>query len=305
MEFSSFDEMISAVKARRNKKMCAVVAAETEHTLEAVLEAYKDGIIEPVLIGDEHMIKEYLEKMAGSAGTMTVISTSSHEEAAQKAVDLVHAGKADCLMKGCLETATLMHAVINDKRMRTGKIMSGMMTLEIPTYHKLLSGTDGGITLYPDLNQKRMIIENAVEALRALAVSCPKVAVMAALEMVNRKMPETVDAAKLKEMNQKGKIKDCIVEGPISYDLAVSKEAAQLKGYESPVAGDADLLVWPDITSGNLATKALMYSARAKSGGCILGAKVPIIVASRSAKTEEKFLSIVIANAIADNWGNG
>jgi len=118
-------------------------------------------------------------------------------------------------------------------------------------------------------------------------------------------MPETVDAAKLKEMNQRGEIKNCIVEGPISYDLAVSKEASQIKGYESSIAGDADILVWPDITSGNLAAKALIYSGRAKPGGCILGAKVPIIVSSRSSTADEKFLSIVVANALAKNFESG
>ncbi len=301
MGFNSFDEIISAVKARRNKKRCAVVAAESDHTLEAVLEAYSSGIIEPVLIGNESMIKEYLERMAGGAGKITIISASTDEESAQKAVDLVHAGKADCLMKGRLETATLMRAVISDKKMRTGNIMSAMAVLELPAYHKILAMTDGGITLFPDLNQKRMIMENALGALRSLGVSCPKVAILAAVERVNPKIPDTVDAAELKKMNERGEIKGCIIDGPMQLDAACSAEAARLKGVDSPIAGDPDLLLWPDITSGNLAGKAITMFGRAKSGICILGAKVPIIAASRAASAQEKFLSIVVATAIAGN----
>ncbi|MGV8059778.1 MAG: bifunctional enoyl-CoA hydratase/phosphate acetyltransferase [Smithellaceae bacterium] len=305
MGFNNFNEMIKAVGARKNKKRCAVVAAESEHTLEAVIKAYKEGIIEPILIGDERLIKKHLGNINGSTGEMKILPTSSHDEAAQKAVDLVHAGKADCLMKGLLDTGTMMRAVLSDKnKLRTGKIVSVMTMMEIPTYHKLLAMTDGAITLYPDLNQKKSMIENAVEALRTLGIPRPKVAVMAALETVNPRMPDTVDAAKLKEMNKKGEIENCIVEGPISYDLAISREAAQIKEYESPVAGDADLLLWPDITSGNLASKALMCSCRSMTGACVLGTKVPIIISSRSATTEEKYLSIVLTTAITENWGN-
>ncbi|MGV8058032.1 MAG: bifunctional enoyl-CoA hydratase/phosphate acetyltransferase [Smithellaceae bacterium] len=305
MGFKSFNEMIKVVKMLKNKKRCAVVAAENEHTMEAVLKAYQEGIIEPILIGDAHRIIDYLKKINGSVRKMMIIPTSSHDEAAQKAVELVHAGKVDCLMKGRLDTGTMMRAVLSDKnKLKTGKIVSVMTMMEIPTYHKLLAMTDGAITLYPDLNQKKNMIENVVEALRKLGIPCPKVAVMAALETVNPKMPDTVDAAKLKEMNKKGEIENCIVEGPISYDLAISREAAQIKEYESPVAGDADLLLWPDITSGNLASKALMCSCRSRTGACVLGTKVPIIISSRSATTEEKYLSIVLTTALTENWGN-
>lgn len=302
MRFNNFDEMIKSIKMQKSKKQCAVVAAESEHTLEAVLKAYKEGLIEPVLIGNEFMIREYLEKIISNVETMTIIPTSSDEEAAQKAVDLIHAGKADCLMKGRLETRTLMSAVLSSKnKLKAGKLVSSIGVWEVPGYHKLLFITDGGITLYPNLTEKKLLIDNAVEALIKLGVPCPKVAVLAAIETVNPKMRETVDAAELKEMNKRGEIKNCIVEGPISFDCAFSKEAAQLKGYESPVAGDPDLLVWPDIASGNIAGKAMICVGHARVGLCILGTKVPIIVSSRSATTDEKYLSIVFASALAQN----
>jgi phosphate butyryltransferase len=302
--FKTFQEMIDAVKARKSKKRCGVIAAGSRHTLEAVLRAKKEGILEPILIGDEERIKDRLRMINGDAGTMRIIPTRSHEESAQMAVDLVNAGEVDCLMKGRLETGTMMRAILSEKsRMKKGKIVTVLTVMEIPTYHKLLGMTDGAITLYPDLTQKRHMIEICVDATRRLGIPYPKVAVMAALETVNPKMPDTVDAAELKEMNQQGEITDCVVEGPISYDLAVSKEAAVIKEYQSPVAGDADLLLWPDITSGNLAAKALIFSGRSKTGACVLGTKVPIVISSRSASTEEKYRSIVLTTAVAENFG--
>ncbi|MGV8057469.1 MAG: phosphate acyltransferase [Smithellaceae bacterium] len=302
MGFKNFDEMISAIKMRKNKKRCAVVAAESKHTLEAVVKASREGLIEPILIGDEPLIREYLEKINGNAGGMKIIPTASDEEAAQKAVDLIHAGKADCLMKGRLETGTIMSAVLSSKnKLKARKIVSLLAAMEIPGYHKLLYTTDGGITLYPDLKEKKLLIENAVEALIKLGVPCPKVAVMAALETVNPKMPDTVDAAELKKMNEKGEIKNCFVEGPISFDCMYNREAAQIKGYESPVSGDADLLIWPNITAGNLAGKAMYCLTHARFGVCVLGAKVPIIISSRSSTTEEKYLSIVFTSALVEN----
>jgi phosphate butyryltransferase len=216
--------------------------------------------------------------------------------AAEKAVALVNENKADFIMKGKIQTADLLRAVVNkEKGLRTGRVMSHFVFDEVPSYHKLIVTTDGGMMTYPDLNQKKQIIENAVDVLRAMGYDKPKVAVLAAVEKVNPKMPESVDADMLKKMNQEGKIKNCIVEGPISYDLAISKKCAEIKGFKSPVAGDADILIVPNITAGNILGKCLICSAEGKMAGFIVGAKVPIGLTSRGSSAEEKYLSLVLS----------
>jgi phosphate butyryltransferase len=296
VRFNNFDEMVRIVKERGRKKRCAVVAAESRHILEPVLAACKDGFIEPILIGDGGTIHEYVEQIAGTAGGITIINASGPQEAAQRGVNLVNEGKADCITKGRIETATFMSILLHrGNKMRTGRIVSSYGLMEIPSYHKLLANTDGGVNPFPDLRQKKEIIQNAVWALRKIGISCPKVAVLAAVEVVNQKIPATVDARALREMNERGEIRHCIIEGPISYDLAISKEAAQAKSFESPVAGDADLLVWPDINAGNITMKALICSAHMREAGFILGAKVPIFISSRSAPLENRYLSIILA----------
>jgi phosphate butyryltransferase len=299
MAYKNFDEVIHTAKMKKKRKSCAVVWVNSKQTVEAVLSAWRDGIIEPLLIGDVSRIQAAIEEIGGHIEAMEIIPVQSPEEAAQKAVELVHCGRADTLMKGQLETSVLMHEVLNKKHgLRTEKIISIFGLYEIPTYHKLLGATDTGINVYPNLRQKKLIIENAVQALRGLGVPCPKVAVLAALEKVNPKMRETVEARALREMNERGEIKDCIVEGPISYDLALSEEGADVKGFKSPVMGDADLLMFPDLTSGNLTAKALVRSGGAKAGGCILGAKVPIMLPSRSSPVDEIYRSIVFTSAV-------
>ena len=184
-------------------------------------------------------------------------------------------------MKGKIQTSDLLRAVVNkEKGLRTGSVMSHLVIHELPTYHKLLAVTDGGMMMYPNVDEKKQIIENAVNTLIAMGYDEPKVAVLAAVETVNPKMPESVDAGILKEMNQRGEIKNCMVEGPISYDLTMSKESAEIKGFNSPVTGDADILIVPNITAGNILGKALVYSAGAKMAGFIVGAKVPIVLTS-------------------------
>jgi phosphate butyryltransferase len=224
------------------------------------------------------------------------------KDAAEKAVELVRDGKVDFIMKGKIQTADLLRAVVDkEKGLRTGKVISHMAFNEIPTYHKLIAISDGGMMMYPDLQQKKGIIENGVETLRSMGIENPKVAVVTAVENVNPKMPETVDAAELKKMNEMGEIKNCIVEGPISYDLIMDPESAVIKGYESPVAGDADLIIVSNITVGNILGKSLVYSAGSKMAGFIVGAKVPIVLTSRGATSEGKYLSLVLCASAAGN----
>lgn len=296
MELKNFQELIAKVQNNDSKKRVAVAAAHDEHTLEAVFRAAKDKLVEPVLIGDKEKIKKILKNLNVEFDEDSIISTNSDQEAAEKTVELINENKADFIMKGKLQTADLLKAVVNkEKGLRTGKVMSHVAILEVPTYHKLISITDGGMMMYPDVEEKKQIIENAVDVFLAMGYECPKVAVLAAVETVNPKMPETVDADLLKKMNQDGMIKNCLVEGPISVDLTLNKESAEIKGFNSPVTGDADILIAPNITTGNIMSKAILELAHGKMAGMIVGAKVPVVLTSRGATSEEKYLSLVLS----------
>ncbi len=301
MEYENFSQLTAKVRDSATCKKVAVVAAEDEHTLEAVFKARKHNIIEPILLGNSQKISEHIHIHEESVADTAIIHVEHPVEAASLAVDMINRQEADFLMKGKIQTADLLRAVVNrEKGLRTGNIMSHVAFLEIPGYPKLLAISDAGMVLHPDLDEKKHIIENAVSLMLSMGYSLPKVAVMTAVETVNPKMQETVDALRLKHMNQDDELKNCLVEGPISYDLAISKESASIKGYESPVTGDVDLMVVPTITAGNLLAKSLIYSAGGKLAGVIVGAKVPIVLASRGSSTEEKFLSLVLS-ASAEN----
>lgn len=296
MEYKSFDDLIKKVQNLDSKKKVAVVSAQDEHTLEAVFKAKKDNIVEPILIGNKKKIIEILSRLHESVLEESIINVESDSEAAEKAVELINENKADFIMKGKIQTADLLRAVVNKENgLRTGKVMSHIVIHEIPTYHKLLAVTDGGMMMYPSLDEKKQILENAVSTFLALGYENPKVAVLAAVETVNPKMQESVDADMLKKINIKGEIKSCIVEGPISYDLTMSKESASIKGFVSPVTGEADIIVVPNITVGNILGKSLVYSAGAKMAGFIVGAKVPIVLTSRGSTSEEKYLSLALS----------
>lgn len=298
MSLTSFDELIVRIKGAKSPKRVAVVAAEDKHTLEALIMAQKDRVVTPVLIGDINHITAYLEELGFPVEEACIVNASSHEDAVMRAVEMINVGEADFIMKGLIETAIMMRVIVSkESNLRTGNIMSHLAFLEIPTYHKLLAISDAALNTYPSLEQKRQIIENAVAAMTKMGIEQPKVAVMAAAEELNPKLAESVEAHELKLMNQSGELTGCIVEGPISYDLAVDKEAASIKRYNSPVAGEADLMVPPNLTAGNLMIKALAFSARAKLAGFIVGAKVPVVLTSRSSTTEDKYLSVVLAAA--------
>lgn len=296
MQIKSFKQLAEAAAAMPNKTVVAVVEAHDLHTLEAVIEAKKENIIEATLIGNSDKIREILTSEGASPDDYTIIPTTSLEESLKVAVDNINAGKCNAIMKGKLETGQFMKAIVKKENgLLSGGLLSLIGLYEHPNYHKLLAVTDQGLNTYPDLNGKKNLITNAVKLLHSLGIENPKVAVLAAVEKVNPKMPESVDGAELKKMNQDGEITGCIVEGPISFDLAVKQGAAAIKGYESPVAGDADLLVVPDIAAGNILVKCMTDYAGAMTAGTILGAKVPVIVTSRSAEASDKFYSIALA----------
>ena len=288
----NFEQLKAMLKAMPVKRKVAVVPAQDEHTLEAISHAYKDGMVEPVLIGDEPKIREILAQIGTDADKMTIIHVEDPVEAIQKAADMARDGEVDCIMKGKTETGALMKVLVNRERgIRKNDTMSLLAFMESPNYHKVFAITDVGLLTYPSKDQKKAAIQNAVEAFHALGVEQPKVAILAAVEKVNPKMKETVEAAEIKEEGVDG----CIIEGPISYDLAMDPASAPIKGYVSPVAGDADLLVVPDIVSGNIAAKTITVIGGGRTGGVVLGAKVPVLLVSRAASADDKYMSIVIA----------
>ena len=288
----NFEQLKEMLKAMPVKRKVAVVPAQDEHTLEAISHAYRDGMVEPVLIGDEPKIREILAQIGTDADKMTIIHVEDPTEAIQKAADMARDGEVDCIMKGKTETGALMKVLVNRERgIRKNDTMSLLAFMERPNYHKVFAITDVGLLTYPSKDQKKAAIQNAVEAFHALGVEQPKVAILAAVEKVNPKMKETVEAAEIKEEGVEG----CIIEGPISYDLAMDPASAPIKGYVSPVAGDADLLVVPDIVSGNIAAKTITVIGGGRTGGVVLGAKVPVLLVSRAASADDKYMSIVIA----------
>ncbi len=300
MVYRTFEELIAAVKSAPKAARMAVAAAGDEHTIEAALRARREGIVSPILVGDKTAIDAALAHLGETVPPEDIYDVADPAEAARFAVSLVKGGNAQFLMKGKLDTSVLLKAVV-DKEYGLGRggIMSHFTMFEVPSYHKLLVPVDGGMVTYPTLEQKKCIIENTVGALRAMGYDCPKVGVLACVEKLNPKMPETVEADALHQMNQREEITGCVVAGPISYDCAVSREIADFKGYESPCAGDCDVLVAPNIHAGNIMGKMLAVTAGAKMAGFIVGASCPIVMTSRGSSAEEKYLSIVISAAAA------
>ena len=296
----NFNELIKMAKNEARPMTVAVVSAHDEHTLEAISSACKDGFITPVLIGDKEKIKELIDTHGFQLNNTEIINEKDDAAAAKKAVSMIRGKTADFLMKGKLQTTVLLREVVNrETGLSRGRLMSHFGIFELPCYHKLLALTDGGMLPRPDADEKARILMNAVDTLHCLGYKDPKVAVLAASEDVNPKIPESADGAALKKMNKDGRIKGCVVEGPMSFDLMFSKEAAAVKGYESTVTGNADILLMPDMTSGNLLAKAFQFTAGAKMAGMIVGASVPIVLVSRGATAEEKHLSLILSAAVS------
>lgn len=289
-DFKQLRQLVESV----DKRTVAVVAAHDAHTLEAVLKTKDEGILDHILIGKKDEIIKIGNELGYDVSPDVIIDSDTDEDAVAKGLDLIKTSGADFLQKGILQTSTLLKGVVNKENgIKARDTLSNVALLDIPAYHKVVGLTDGGMVMYPTLEQKKDIIDNAVEVYKALGYDNPKVAVLCAVETLNPKMPETVDAAELKKMNQEGIIKDCVVEGPISFDLALDPEAAKIKGYESPVAGDADIIIMPDISAGNLTSKALTVLGGAMMAGIVMGAKCPIALNSRSAAFEEKYYSLL------------
>ena len=298
MVISSF----SALKSRLqhlSPREAVVAAAHDEHTLQAVFAARRDGLIRPILVGRRNEIRSIARSLGEELSPEQIVDAQDDLECAARSVALIREGKGDILIKGMLQTGTLLKAVVHrETGIRASQVMSHVAILDVPRYHKLLFITDGGMAVAPNLEQKGHILKNAVDFYRFLGYERPKAAALCAVETVNPAMPETGDALSLKEAGERGEFGPCIVEGPISLDLATDREAALVKGYHSPVAGDADILLVPAIAVGNVLGKALYGLAGGQMAGVVLGAAVPITINSRGATPEEKYYSILLCAAM-------
>lgn len=298
----NFEQLMEVAKSQKKMRL-AVAAAEDSDVLGAVVKATELGVVEPILIGNVEMIEKIAIEQDLNISTYQKINTADVAESAKLAVKMVKDGQADFLMKGLLDTAVLLKAVLDKEiGLRTDSQLSHVMIYNVPSYHKFLYLTDGGMNIDPTLDEKVKIVKNAVDVAKALGVETVKVACIAAKEKVNEKMPATVDAKALENMCKDGVFgSGVIVEGPLAFDLAVSKEAAIVKGFKSEIAGETDILMVPNIEVGNGIGKTMTYMAMAESAGVIMGAKVPVVLTSRADSYETKLNSIALGSVIASN----
>lgn len=295
----SFEELISRANQKTLKKV-SVSNAQDEPVLQAVKAAKEQNIATAILVGDEAKIREIAASIDMDLTDFEIINEPDTEAAALKAVELVHNGEADILLKGLLETKTFLKSVLNKEvGLRTGKMLSHVCVFEIEGIDRLLFFTDVAFNTYPTLADKVNIINNAVEVAHACGIECPKVAPLCAVETVNPKMQPTVDADNLTKMYEGGDFKGCQIYGPLSMDLAIDPEAAVHKGVTNPVAGHADILLFPNIDAGNITYKILVRTAKVKIGNVLVGTSAPVVLTSRSDDFQTKLNSIALATVIA------
>ena len=296
-----FSDLLAKV-SQCDKKKVAVAVAQDKAVLEAVKAAKERNIADAILVGDEAKIREIAATINMDLSGYEIINEPEIVPASLTAVKLVHDGKADMYMKGLLDSKTFLKSVLDKEvGLRTGAPLSHVCVFEIPGIDRLVFLTDVAFMPYPTLEDKVCIINYTVEVAKACGVDCPKVAPLAAVEVVNPKMPVTLEAAELTKMNEEGKITGCIVDGPLSLDIALYKEAAEEKGaLGRKVAGDADILLFPDIHAGNLVYKAIVHMVDVKNGCILTGTQAPVILTSRSDTFETKVNSIALAAVVAE-----
>lgn len=293
-------DMLDKLK-QEEKVILSVAAAEDREVLLAIKDAVNKEVIQPILVGQADKIKSISNDINFELEGITIIDSPSIEESAKIAVELVSKQEADFVMKGLLDTSILLKSVLNKEYgLRTESLLSHVMIYQLENYHKLLILTDGGMNISPDYEQKEKILKNAIQAAKCLGMDEIKVACLAAKEKVNPKMQATVDARILQEACKEGKFGEgVIVEGPLAFDLAISKESSEIKGFKSEVSGDTDILLVPNIEVGNGIGKSFTYMANAKSAGIIMGAKAPVVLVSRADSHESKLYSIAYGALIA------
>lgn len=294
--FKKLSDLQALIEKNKVVKKLALAVSQDDHSLDAVHNAYQAGIIEPILIGSRPETEKIIEQKGYDFSGATFIHEEDDAKAVELAVRMVHDNKADILMKGKVATPVLLKGVLNKAwGLRTGNLLSHFALFEVDTYHKLIAVTDVAMNIAPNLKDKIGIVNNSVGYMNKMGIPKPKVAVLGAIEMVNESMQATLDAALLSKMNQRDQIKNCLIDGPLAFDNAVSFESARHKGIRSEVAGDTDLLLMPDIEVGNVLYKTLVFFAKAKVASVILGASAPIVLTSRSDSEESKYNSILLA----------
>ncbi len=308
MMIRDFKELAAAAENMTAKSRLALCCAEDEHALEAVAAAVRRGMIDAVLIGQTDMIEKILGDLHEDPANYRIIAADGPEEAVRIAADMVRDGEADIIMKGKMQTSDLMRNVLKKENdLRDSAVLSVCGNFVLKQYPegyepRIISVTDPALNVHPTLEQKEAILKNALRLRKAMGESDTRVAVIAANEQVSPKIPETVEADALKQMNIRGELEGCTVEGPISLDLALFPSAAAVKSYESPVAGNADLLLMPDLISANILAKSITELAGGETAGIVLGAKVPIVLVSRASAASDKFNSIALAAYVAPKY---
>jgi phosphate butyryltransferase len=287
------------IAKKRGIRRLSVAAADGHSVLKAVQAAKREGIVQPILIGDKNKITQISQEINFDISDIEIIDEANHHAIARISVALINEGKADILMKGLIGTAPMLRAVVHKETgLRKNTLLSHFTLFESKFYHKIFGATDVAMNIAPTLDEKIQIINNAVEIMHKLDVPRPKVAVLSPAETVNPKIESSIHASILTMMNKRRQITGCIVDGPLALDNAISASATGLKGIVSEVAGDADLLVVPDLNSGNILYKSLIFLGGASSAAVITGAKVPIVLTSRAASEESKLLSIALASVL-------
>jgi len=268
--------------------------------LSGTVEAAQKKLITPILVGPADKIAAIARSAGIDLGNLEIVDVPNGIAAAARAVALIKEGRAEVLMKGSLHSDELMSEIVSrEGGLRTGRRISHAFVMDVPTYHKVLIVTDGAVNIAPTLEDKVDICQNAIDLAVSLGCETPKVAILAAVETVNSKMPATLDAAALCKMAQRGQIKGGILDGPLAFDNAICKEAAETKGIKSEVAGDPDILLAPDLEAGNILAKQLSFLANADSAGMVLGARVPVILTSRADSVRSRIASCAVANLVA------
>ncbi len=290
------DYFVNLVGNSKKKIVLSCAAPYDAPTIEAIETFRKKGLLDAILVGNKTKINDAILLANANIEDYDIVEADELVDIAQRAVSLISEGKADVLMKALIDTSVILKEFLKKEHdLRKSKVLSHVAVYFKEDYEKLLIITDAGMNLYPNVDEKRYIIENAVEVAHALGIKVPNVAMLCAKEKLYEKMPPTVDAAKLQEMNQNGEITGCVVSGPLQLDNAISKEAAELKGLSDPVAGNADIFIAPNIETGNVFAKSLTYLAGFSNGGLIVGGKIPVVLTSRVDGYEEKVSSIALA----------
>jgi phosphate butyryltransferase len=299
MPIRTFAGLLEAAKAK-GPKTVAVAAGHQAEVMLAGLDAELAGLAEVILVGDADQIHAIARDNDFDISRMDVVHAPQSRDAAWQVMKLVSEGKADVAMKGKVETSDFLRAALSKELgLRTGRLFTHVAVFEIPEFDRLIFISDAGVVVAPDLEQKVQIVQNAILVAHGLEIQMPRVAVLAATEIVNPRIPTTLDAANLSKMADRGQIRGGLVDGPLALDNAISPESARIKGIKSEVAGYADILIAPDIEAGNVLAKAITYFAQGKMAGVVVGARCPLILPSRSDTREAKLVSLALGTMLA------